>query len=119
MSINKGFSVQWHHDWDSFTRNVNWHDFTFIHLAAEWDPQMGRAELEIGLLGVGAVIAYVYNPNADRLTQLRAMREDAASISPEEYKRRQILYHENKIAKIRSTDAYVSSLPGSPPRTQP
>lgn len=68
----KGWFVGWHQQWTSLIGRYNWHDFTFVHLEAEWERFTGRFETTVALLGFWLTITYVYDDSFNREMQRRA-----------------------------------------------
>lgn len=61
----KGWFTTFWHDYTSFGRNMNWRNFTFVHLSFEYNPSMGYHELELALLGLGFRLTYVYDDQTE------------------------------------------------------
>lgn len=69
------FNTFWH-DYSSFGPNVNWRNFTFIHLTFEYNPTMGYIELEFALLGLGYRGTYVFDDQTQTRKDIRRMIDE-------------------------------------------
>jgi hypothetical protein len=71
------FNLDLYNDWKQIVGKWNWYEFTFIKLHFEWTKRQGSVELHIGLLGLTAVITYVYDFTF--IDEMNAMKDDIES----------------------------------------
>jgi hypothetical protein len=71
VPLTKGMNFEFWHDWSSFSPNVNWRDFCFLHLSVEQNSMLGRFETELCVIGLWFRVVYVYNDSTPNLQRLR------------------------------------------------
>jgi hypothetical protein len=66
--------VEFYHQWDSFTRHVNWRDFTIINIEGEWNHSWPLVEVRVVLLGLGIRVVRQLHVEDDDITPLLGER---------------------------------------------